>query len=317
MGINKIPLLSIDKKVAFITGHSKDDYTESYRQLLKNNNYEVDVITDTIVTSISSDYDAVFIVAPTTDFIDDELDVLSAFLDDEGRYGKGLVFFADAAAPYLTNLYSFLAEWGIEVQEGILFETDSNNHMPDKPTELGSYPKADDEILNGIEICITGYNVPINSAFESNNTITTSQLVVTPETVVKAPVGTANDWGGAGKYTKGSFATVMQAKRFNYDNDNNPIQNHVFAFSSVEFIYGDYSETSALSNKNIAFKVAERAVGAEETGISFVSKKIEDQSFAAEVTQGSRNAMFIIFVGLLPISVIAASIYVYIRRKNS
>ncbi len=308
---------AVDKKVAFITGHSKEDYTTNYRELLKNNNYEIDVINDTIITKLSNDYDAIFVIAPTVDFIDSELDIISSFLDDDGKYGKGLVFIADAASPYLPNFYEFLAEWGIEVREGLMFETEQGNHMPDEPTVLGSYPQSDDEILNSIQMCITGYNVPLKPAFESNNTITTTQLMVTPETVVNAPVGTPNSWTGADKYTKEAFSTVIQAKRFNYDNDNNPIQNYVFALSSIEFIYGDYSETSAISNKNIAFKVAERAVGAEDTGISFVTKTIENESFATQVTEAARNIMLVIFVVLLPLSMIGLGIFVYIRRKNS
>lgn len=308
---------SVDKKVAFITGHSKEDYTSSYRELLKNNNYEIDIISDNIITKLSSDYDAIFVIAPTVDFIESELDLISSFLDDDGKYGKGLVFIADAASPYLPNFYEFLAEWGIEVREGIMFETEEKNHMPDEPTVLGSYPQADDEILNSIQMCITGYNVPLTQAFESNNTITTTQLIVTPDTVVNAPIGTSNSWTGADKYTKETFSTVIQAKRFNYDNDNNPIQNYVFALSSIEFIYGDYSETSAISNKNIAFKVAERAVGAEDTGISFVAKTIENESFSTQVTEASRNIMIVIFVILLPLAMIGLGIYVYVRRKNS
>ena len=153
--------------------------------------------------------------------------------------------------------------------------------------------------------------------FETKGAISTSQLIVTPDTVVNAPIGTSNSWTGADKYKKEAFSTVLQSKRFNYDDDNNPIQNHVFALSSIEFIHGEWSETAAISNKNIAFKVAERAVGAEDTGISFIAKTIENQSFAAEVTELSRNIMFIVFVILLPLAMIAAGIYVYIRRKNS
>lgn len=308
---------SVDKKVAFISGHSKEDYTADYRQLLKNNNYEIDVITDAVITKLSDDYNAVFIVAPTTDFLDTELDILSAFLDNDGKYGKGIIYFADAASPYLPNLSAFLAEWGIEVNEGIAFETNANFHQPDKPTEFISGAFADDEILNGMQYCMTGYNVPISAAFESHNAISTTVLFGTSESVVNAPVGTPNNWKDADKYTKESFATVLQAKRFNYDNDNNPIQNHVFAFSSIEFIHGEYSENSGLSNKNIAFKAVERAVGAEETGIMFDARTIESESFGADVTEASRNIMLVIFMILLPVAMIGLGIFVYFRRKNS
>ena len=81
--------------------------------------------------------------------------------------------------------------------------------------------------------------------------------------------------------------------------------------------YSDYAEYPSVGNKNIALAAAERAVGAEDTGISFVTKYIENESFADSVTQTSANVINIIFMILLPIACIAVCIYVYIRRKNS
>ena len=305
------------KKVAFITGHSKTDYSESYRNLLKTNNYEIELISDTLITNISDEFDALFIVAPTTDFIDTELDAIAKFLDNDGKYEKGLVFFADAGAPYLPNLYEYLEEWGIGVGEGILFETNANNHMPNEPTTLGSYPVSEDKINNGISACITGYNVPIKALFEEEGTYKVTSLIETPESVVAAPVGTANNWNGADNYTKAAYSTVMQSERMTYDKDNVEINNYVFAFSSTEFIYSDYAEMAQISNKNIALAAAERAVGAEDTGVSFVSKTIENESFSDSVTQSSANLINIIFMIVLPLGLVATSIYVYIRRKNS
>ena len=305
------------KKVAFITGHSKTDYIESYRNLLKTNNYEIELISDTLITNISDEFDALFIVAPTTDFIDTELDAIAKFLDNDGKYEKGLVFFADAASPYLPNLYEYLEEWGIGVGEGILFETNANNHIPNEPTTLGSYPVSEDKINNGISACITGYNVPIKALFEEEGTYKVTSLIETPESVVAAPVGTANNWNGADNYTKAAYSTVMQSERMTYDKDNVEINNYVFAFSSTEFIYSDYAEMAQISNKNIALAAAERAVGAEDTGVSFVSKTIENESFSDSVTQSSSSLITIIFMIALPVGLLATSIYVYIRRKNS
>ncbi len=305
------------KKAAFITGHSNYDYSETYRKLLETNNYEVEVISDAMVNEISDEYDALFIVAPTTDFIDTELDAIAKFLDNDGKYEKGLVFFADATAPYLPNLYAYLEQWGIAVEEGILFETDSNNFIPDEPTTLGSYAASDDSINNGISTCITAYNVPIEALFEEESTYKVTSLIATPETTVNAPVGTPNNWTGAGEYQGASYSTVIQSERMTYDKDNVEINNFVFAFSSIGFIYSDYAEMAQISNKDIAFAAAERAVGAEDTGISFVSKTIENESFADAVTQSSANAINIIFMILLPVCLVATSIYVYIRRKNS
>ncbi len=305
------------KKVALLTGHSKEDYTETYQALLKTNNYEIDVISDVLVNKISDEYDAVFIVAPTVDFKASELDVLSDFLDNGSMLDKGLVLFADATAPYLENLYSFLAQWGINVDEGILFETNESYHGPDEPTLMISAPASDDEMLNGMQYAITGYNVPLTPAFESEGAIKVTTLFATSDSVVNAPVGTSNDWKGAGSYDKSSYATVIKSTKSSYDDDNNEIESNVIVFSSFEFIYSEYSEYSGVSNKNMSLAAAERSVRAENTGISFISKTITNESFSDAVTQTASNIVTIIFMILLPITIIVAGIYVYIRRKNS
>ena len=306
------------KKAALITGHSKNDYTADYQTLLKENNYEITVISDSMIGSISDEYDAVIIAAPTADFLGAELDALSAFLENDGKLGKGLIFFADASAPYLTNLYDFLQQWGIAVGEGILFETNSQNYMPDDPMTMGTYPtSSDNDITSGMNLCITGYNVPITAAFESEGNITVTSLMSTPESVVAAPVGTTASWTGADDYTKQSYSSVIQAEMSDYDDDNNEISSYVLAFSSIEFIQSEYNEQSAVANKNITLAAAERAVGAENTGISFISKTITNESYSDSVTDSSAGIIRILFMFILPIACIALGIYIFIRRKNA
>ena len=306
------------KKAALITGHSKNDYTADYQTLLKENNYEITVISDSMIGSISDEYDAVIIAAPTADFLGAELDALSEFLENDGKLGKGLIFFADASAPYLTNLYDFLEQWGIAVGEGILFETNSQNYMPDDPMTMGTYPtSSDNDITSGMNLCITGYNVPITAAFESEGNITVTSLMSTPESVVAAPVGTAASWTGADDYTKQSYSSVIQAEMSDYDDDNNEISSYVLAFSSIEFIQSEYNEQPSVANKNITLAAAERAVGAENTGISFISKTITNESYSDSVTDSSAGIIRILFMFILPIACIALGIYIFIRRKNA
>lgn len=306
------------KKVAVIKGHSRTDYTEDYVTLLKENNYEVTELTEGMVGSISNEYDAVVIAAPNTDFLGSELDALSEFLENDGKLGKGLIFFADAAAPYLPNLSDFLEQWGIAVGEGILFETNSQNYMPDDPTTMGTYPTdSENDITKGMQLCITGYNVPITEAYDAEGLITVTSLMSTPESVVAAPVGTDAAWTGADDYTKMSYSSVIQSEMMNYDENNNEISSYVFAFSSVEFIKSDYNEQSSVANKNITLAAAERAVGAENTGVSFVSKTIADESYSDSVTDASLRTVRIVFMFVLPIACIALGIYIFIRRKNA
>ncbi len=305
------------KKAGLIMSHSKEDYTASYSKLLKDNNYETTIIDDTIVKTIPEDLDLIVIPCPTTDFIGSELDLISDFLDNDGKLGKGLIFVADASAPYLKNLYDFLDQWGIVVEDGILFETNENNYLQGDPTTLGSYAAGEDDILSGMQYCITGLNAPMYAGFENSGGITVTPLMATPEYTVAAPKGTGADWKGADKYEPKSYSTVLQAKYSAYDDNNKLMESFVTAFSSRHFLDSEYNEYSGVANKDLLLAVTERAAGVEDSEISFVSKQITNESFATEVTEGSANIMRLIFMIILPLLCIAAGVYIYIKRRNA
>ena len=166
-----------------------------------------------------------------------------------------------------------------------------------------------------MKLCIAGHNVPLTPAFDSEGKITVTKLISSLESTVAVPVGT--DAEGAGDYAKESYAAVIQSEMSDYDDDNNKISSYVFAFDSYEFISSAYNEQSSVSNKNLTLACAERAVGAENTGISFVSKTITNESYSDAVSESSANAIKIVFMGALPIAAIAMGIYIYFRRKNA
>ncbi len=309
-----------EKKVAFLTGHSSEDFSTEYRKMLEINNYEVDVIDDKAITKLDTDYSALFIVGPNRDFLESELSVIADYLDNNEKYGTSLVFFADCTAPYLPNFYGFLEEWGIEVSEGKLFQTDVYNCIPYSPTTFYSQVvSADSAMSNGVADCVTGYNIPMNPAFSADGNIKVSKVVATYDTVVNAPVNVSDNWKGYDDYEQDSYSTVIDSHRTAYDSKSNLLENHVFAFSSVEFIYSEYysNYSSSVGNKKLALKVAERAVGAEDTGISFVTRQITTEGFTTPVTEANANAVLIIFVIAMPVLLIIAGVIVYIRRRIS
>lgn len=305
------------KKAAFITGHSSKDYTEAYRKLLEDNNYEIAVIEDQIISSVSDEYDALILAAPDRDFLGEELDAISQFLENGGKLEKGLIFFADASSKHLANLYDFLSQWGIAVDEGILFETSGRYHISGDPTTMLSAPMTDDKLVSSLGGFITGLNVPMTAAFESENGITVTALAQTAESVVAAPVGTPADWKGYKDYTSQSYPTVLQAEMSEYNDDNELISSYIMAFSSTMFVDSEYAESSNYYNKDVALACAERASGSDESGISFVSKSITNESFYSDVTSAKTTTVGIIFIGVIPAAVVAICIIIYIRRKNA
>lgn len=305
------------KKVGVFTGHSAKDYTSMLVELLKDNNYEVETISDQIIKSVSSDYDIAVIMAPSIDFMGEELDAFSAFLDNDGKQGKGLMYFGDASNPALPNLSEFLVEWGIEVNDGILFETDSKSRSSSDPCTMYVYPVSND-VTNEMSACIVGYSVPMLAVAPADQAITTTEYMMTNKTVVVAPVGVTSDWSDYKEDDKSQFAGVIQSKRMGADADGKTDnQSYVMAFASVEYIQSQWAEYSQLANKDITLACANIAAGVSEQGISFVSKTITNSSFASSVNAGGVSVIRLIFMLFIPVIMIAAGIYIYIRRKNA
>ena len=307
------------KKVAVLSGHSTNSYTSSYINLLTSNNYDITEIPDKLIAEISNDYDAIIISAPTIDFIGSELDVISEFLDNGGKLGKGLLFFADAASPYLPNLYDFLEQWGISVGEGIVFETYSRNIFGDIPTTLGTFPVQfeDDDITTSLTAAITNYNVPMNVCEASTTKRKATALMQTLESTVVAPVGVAADWAEYSEDDMKQYDTVIQSVETNRDVDNNPLTSYVMAFSSVEYVQSTWASYSDLCNQDIVMAATDRAVHVGNTSITFTSKVIENESFASSVTAGGSKIVNIVFMFVIPIAIVVIGIVVFVRRRNA
>ena len=311
------------KKVAVLSGHSENNYAEAYTQLLTSNNYDITEITDKLITTISSDYDAIIISAPSVDFIGSELDVISNFLENDGQKGKGLIFFADASCPTLPNFYAFLKQWGIEVGEGILFETNSYNlPQADSPSTMGLYPAEfeednKDDILQDINVAIANYIVPMKVCEDTSLQRTSTALMQTLASTVVAPIGSPSTWADYNDADMKQFDCVIQSVESDYDKDNNQITSYIMAFASVEFVQSEWASYSQLSNQDIVMACTDRAAHVGDTSMTFTSKVITNESFATSVNASNTKLVAIVFMFMIPVVIIASGIVVFVRRRNA
>ena len=306
------------KKVALLSGHSTNPYSSAYTDILTSNNYEITEITSSTIAEISNEFDAIIISAPNLDFLPEELTIISEFLDNGGKLGKGLIFFADAASPYLPNLYGFLEQWGISIEEGIIFETDKNNAYAEIKTTLGTFPVAleNDKITENIgQGAITDYNVPMKVCTPTTTARVATALMRTTDTTVIAPIGITKEWAPNDSDVKHQFDTVIQSVETGRDADGNNVTSYVMALSSVEYIQSTWASYDELCNQNIVMAVSDRAAHVTDTSITFTSKFIKSESFI--VDESTTTTLNWIFVIIIPIFVIALGIVIFVRRRNA
>lgn len=113
-------------KIAFTEGYGESDSSSALQTLLSRNGYEVETLPLATTAEISSDIDYVVIYAPTIDLDKSQLAKLDKFLDNNGNFGKNVVYFASAGQPKTPNIDEFLSDWGISVGYNVIGQADQN-----------------------------------------------------------------------------------------------------------------------------------------------------------------------------------------------
>ena len=321
------------KKAMFITGHSTSNNTANYKALLEANNYIVEMNSNELITSIDASYDLIAVMSASRDFTGDEIAALNKFLDNDDRYGKGLVYFADANCPALPNFNEFLKEWGIIVGEGIVFETDVELYAAGDPSTFVSIPTEGgddgdettrDSIVadENITQLIAGANVPISIKHFADGPLKVSSITTTyGETALAVPVGMSEkdlaEYKEAHENELTQYTTLAVAEMLDYAEDNTPLKSYVVAFSSVQTIQSEWAEYSATSNKDAVIWASDLAAGVTESNQTFVSKVLGNESFSTEVTESGVTTIRWIFVIVIPMAIIVVGVVIFFRRKNA
>ncbi len=285
---------------------------------MKTNGYVVNEV-DLLTGEIGEDVDLVILAAPQTDLSDEVLKKLDTYLDNNGRFGKNLLYFASATQPQLPNLEEFLAEWGIVVNDGYVVETDSSKTYVMGPTY--TIQQYEDEAYTE-KLSSTDYPVlmvlakTFSNAFGESGSAsnrTTSVLLKTYDSAALVPSSAASDdsWSLTDA-EKGSYTTAMVGSRLKYDGTT-PLTSRVIAFGSVESVANAFLTYTAVNNGDYMVNVANTVCGKDD-GISIVSKTVGAKNLGITEKQSTVIGGFFQFV--VPILVLIVGAVIWLRRRN-
>lgn len=315
------------QKVLVLENHCVADNTTDYCGYLKQNNFDVDVFSDNLLSEIDEDYDLILIAEPKEDFAQEELDLIDEWLYNGGYRGKGVMFFASPSSPETPNLAAYLEEWGIAFEEGVLYDTESKYQIFGEPTNnyfmlSSALSSATDEIskklqkiFNNTYAFVSGGNVPIQQIFEEDGIRTTTPVAVTPEdTVVIAPLDANSEWTPPDGAEENQHIGILVGSESDYL-DNVLYTSYVAAFSSRDFLDAAWL-TQYERNTDGLIQAAKIFSGASDDGITFTMRKIEETSFVDVVNYYSIQVVRIIFQWALPLVLIAIGVVVFVRRTR-
>ncbi len=285
---------------------------------MEMNNYEFTVVDSLLDYSIPKDTDLVIISAPKHDYSGDELKVIDDYLHIDDDDSRALMYIGNADNSNLPNLNEFINEWGYVVTpDNTVVETDNSNayyssfNIGYKATEENGVI---DKLSEKNYMYLATLNTPVKPRDISGRSV--NILLEIPDTAVARPNDAANDWDPAKAELKGSFVGLGLTTLSQYNDDNELRSASFIMLNSVDFISTMFNSYAEVGNIDVLMTTIDHVVGREDIGISFDTRTFETASFTAPSNSAS-IAMRIIFIGIIPLSILACGIIIWIRRRRS
>lgn len=318
-------------KVYLTRGHDEGDLSDEANSLIKSNIYTLysvdlaEVAAEESPAETLADIDVLLIYYPRRDFSEEELNMLDVYLENREALGKGLMVFYDVTSVHLPNLEEFLAEWGVSVNDGVVYDKEHNyvgNYMAPKvmiSSEANDNSFISDELYTAVSsgklnICAPyarpltvreGYSTEEGGKFG----ITASKVLMSYSTsaVVSGSTVEPSDEDESGMFT---VATLSEKKRIV---NNQSVTSDVFVCGTSMLVDETILTDSIFANDQLFVELL-NILAHRQTGVVVSAVNVTESTLNATTTQ--RNVLLWTFVVVLPLLALAAAVTVYIRRRH-
>lgn len=308
-------------EVAVFGGHNtSQDYVGQLQSFLTKNNYTFTEVENLLNAEISDETMFGVIAAPNTDYSAQEIKVLEQFLENDGKYGRTLAYFPSCSQPELPNLEEFLAEWGIEILPAVSWDETEGNYYS-YPYMVFAQPGETEytETFDSTKQYFSPMNYRlVRTTFESQDGYTTQKILTTSENTYGFPIGEdiPEDWDVKDSKYKGQFDVVSMSTY--QPKDTTAEQSHVLVVSGDYFAYEEILSSSAFYNSTLLINLFNGLSGQEDgTTVTIEEKVISTGSFGDQIMNTyAPLAVMVLFMGIVPVSLIAVSLVIWYRRKR-
>ena len=299
-------------RVAFTEGYNESSTSSGLRELLSRNGYEVETLSLATTAEIDPGIDYVVIYAPGLDLDKAQLAKLDKFLDNNGQFGKNVVYFASAQQPKTPNIDEFLADWGLAVGYELIGQVDPNYLIA-----------ADDFFAHLQQLCDTDYTkdvygtrlytygMDVRPVYQLENSRTDiTALMKTYDNAFLYPLDKeAAENFDFDKAETGEFNDVMVAQKTTESGN----LSRVCAVGSEHLSTG--TMMSFTNSNNAEFFVGMwNYISGREQGMTIKAKSLTPVTF--EMNVKTANTLSIVLCIVIPVGVIVLGIVIWLRRRH-
>lgn len=298
-------------RVAFTEGYGESS-SSALKNLLSGNGYEVETLSLATTAEIDPEIDYVVIFAPELDLDKSQLMKLDKFLDNNGNYGKNVVYFASAQQRRTPNIDEFLADWGMAVGYYVIGQADRNYLM-----------SADLLYAHLQQVCDTDYTANVygtrlytygmyqRPVYKLENSYT--DITVLMKTYDKAFLYPMDEEEAKtfdyDKAESGAFNDVMVAQRIT----ESGVLSRVCVVGS-EVLASSLMMSYTNSNNAEFFVGMWNYISGREQGVTIKAKSLTPVTF--EMNVKTANTLSVVLCVVIPVCVIVLGIVIWVRRRH-
>ena len=304
-----IMAMNADKqyKIGILSGHEEIEIA-GFEKLLTDNLYEVSKI-NMLTSNIPQDLSLVVIAAPQKDYSEAEIDKLNKFLENNGEYGKNVLYFSGIYENELPNIASFLKNWDINIDKAVAYD-EKNMTQLSQYSAIVEYSEQD---LFRTLIEKNAYTVfllsrPVTFLEADAKEKTHTNLLSFSGNAVGLKYSNDSIETPEQATIKGPFAAVAKSSKIN----NSKISS-VIVSGSVMSIKDEFLFQSALANADVYLKIVGDATNKKDMGVNIVAKKFGGAEM--NIKQNTVNMLRLIFVVFVPAIVVGCGLSVWMGRR--
>lgn len=294
--------------VDMITGNQEQDST-AIKTLLQNNAYQVNEVT---LATGDLDNDAKFAIlyAPSVDLDEGAVEKLSKWLDNDGKYGRNLIYIPTENSIETPNLDSLLNEWGMQVNDGYVYETSTDRLVSNTSPFIFTVDYTD-YYTKGLK----NPNIPVVTLFSRAITLSDTSvahaLLTTSNSAGIRPTDADENWNYKDNLTNEAVNIAAEGVKSNTDNSSSK----VVVFGSYSMFTSDIMSYNSFNNSGYLMNTINTLANKDDAGITIESKSMNNAELG--ITDATtKNTLFVIFVVLVPVAVLVTGIVMWLRRRN-
>ncbi len=290
-------------KVYVLEGHGEAELPEAFQKQIERENIETASISLLKEKKVPEDADALLIYAPASDISTEEKEILTKYVADGG---KMMVAAGPTEEGSLTNLYSILEDYDVEMAEGIVVEEDYEHFAFQQPYIL--LPDIQSSEITDPLVKENYYAIlPIAQGLTVKDTtgrvtelLTTSELAFSKKSGYDLETYEKEEGDEDGPF---ALAVSIDA-----DNDG-----QIVWFSSSLFLEDMYNSYSSGANLDMGMNALSSLVG-EREAVSIRSKSLNYNYLT--IDESTSALLKTMMIGVFPVAVIVTGIVIVVRRRR-